>query len=240
LQKNLWEQGIGTEVQLITAKTNVESLENQLKAAGENVKIAVEQMKTTNVYSDVNGIADIVAIRVGETFQGMSAMGPQIKIVNTSNLKVVTNIPENYLTRVKRGSIVEINIPDANKKLTSSISLISQSIDPTSRGFVAEARIPVDASLKPNQSAIIRILDYAAGNAVVIPVNTVQSDETTKYVYVLVKSSNGKSIAKKQPVIIGEVYGNNVEIKAGLKAGDQLITEGYQNVYDGQMISTEM
>jgi membrane fusion protein, multidrug efflux system len=239
-QKNLWEQGIGTEVQLITAKTNVESLENQLKAAGENVKIAVEQMKTTNVYSDVNGIADIVAIRVGETFQGMSAMGPQIKIVNTSNLKVVTNIPENYLTRVKRGSIVEINIPDANKKLTSSISLISQSIDPTSRGFVAEARIPVDASLKPNQSAIIRILDYAAGNAVVIPVNTVQSDETTKYVYVLVKSSNGKSIAKKQPVIIGEVYGNNVEIKAGLKAGDQLITEGYQNVYDGQMISTEM
>jgi membrane fusion protein, multidrug efflux system len=239
-QKNLWEQGIGTEVQLITAKTNVESLENQLKAAGENVKIAVEQMKTTNVYSDVNGIADIVAIRVGETFQGMSAMGPQIKIVNTSNLKVVTNIPENYLTRVKRGSIVEINIPDANKKLTSSISLISQSIDPTSRGFVAEARIPVDASLKPNQSAIIRILDYAAGNAVVIPVNTVQSDETTKYVYVLVKSSNGKSIAKKQPVVIGEVYGNNVEIKAGLKAGDQLITEGYQNVYDGQMISTEM
>ncbi len=239
-QKNLWEQGIGTEVQLITAKTNVESLENQLTAAGENVKVAVEQMKTTNVYSDVNGIADIVAIRVGETFQGMTQAGPQIKIVNTSNLKVVTNIPENYLTRVKRGSVVEINIPDANKKLTSSISLISQSIDPKSRGFVAEAKIPVDAALKPNQSAIIRILDYAAGNAVVIPVNTIQSDETTKYVYVLVKSSNGKSVAKKQPVLIGEVYGNNVEIKAGLKAGDQLITEGYQNIYDGQMISTEI
>lgn len=239
-QKNLWDAGIGTEVQLITAKTNVESLENQLKAAGEQVNLAIEQSKTTNVYSDVNGIADIVAIRVGETFQGMTAAGPQIKIVNTSNLKVVTNIPENYLTRVNRGSVIEINIPDANKKISSTISLISQSIDPTKLGFIAEAKIPADAALKPNQSAIIRILDYTAANAVVIPVNTVQSDESSKYVYLLTKQSNGKTIAKKQAVVIGEVYGNQVEIKSGLKAGDQLITEGYQNIYDGQLISTSI
>jgi len=37
-QQNLWKEGIGTEVQLITAKTNVTSLENQLSAAGENIK----------------------------------------------------------------------------------------------------------------------------------------------------------------------------------------------------------
>ena len=239
-QKNLWDQGIGTEVQLITARTNVEGYENQLKSAGEQVKVAVEQLNTSNVYSDVNGVADIVAIRVGETFQGMTANGPQIKIVNTSSLKVVTNIPENYLTRLSKGSVVEISIPDANKKLTSSISLISQSIDLKSRGFIAEAKIPADPALKPNQSAIMRILDYSAPNAVVIPVNTVQSDETGKYVYVLTKQSNGKSLAKKQPVVIGEVYGNNVEIKAGLKVGDQLITEGYQNIYDGQVISTSI
>ena len=170
----------------------------------------------------------------------MTAAGPQIKIVNTSSLKVVTNIPENYLTRLHKGSVVEINIPDANKKLTSTISLISESIDPTLRGFIAEAKIPADPALKPNQSAIVQILDYAAANAVVIPVNTVQSDESSKYVYVLTKLSNGKTSAKKQPVVIGEVYGDKVEIKAGLKAGDQLITEGYQNIYDGQMISTEI
>jgi RND family efflux transporter MFP subunit len=239
-QKNLWDQGIGTEVQVITAKTNMESLQNQLKAAEEQVNVAVEQMKTTNVYSDVNGIADIVAIRVGETFQGMTQAGPQIKIVNTSSPKVVTNVPENYLTRINRGSVVEINIPDANKKITSSISLISQSIDPTSRGFIAEAKIPVDPALKPNQSAIVRILDYTAPNAVIIPINTVQTDESSKYVYLLSKIAGGKSVAKKQPVVIGEVYGSNVEIKLGLKAGDQLITEGYQNIYDGQLISTEI
>ncbi|MFN8307612.1 MAG: efflux RND transporter periplasmic adaptor subunit [Ferruginibacter sp.] len=237
-QKNLWEQGIGTEVQLITSRTNVESLENQLKSAQESVQVAVEQLKTANVVSDVNGVADIVNIRVGETFQGMTQAGPQIKIVNTSSLKVVSNIPENYLTRLHKGTPVEVVIPDANKKVTSSISLISQAIDITQRGFVAEARIPADPALKPNQTAILKIMDYTAPNAVVIPVNTVQTDETGKYVYVLVQGSNGRSVAKKQTVMIGEVYGNNVEIKSGLKGGEQLVVEGYQSLYEGQLIST--
>jgi RND family efflux transporter MFP subunit len=237
-QNNLWKEGIGTEVQLITAKTNMESLENQLKSANEQVKVAVEQMNTSNVYSDVSGIADIVNIRVGETFSGMTATGPQIKIVNTSSLKIVTNIPENYLTRLHKGSVVEISVPDAGKKINSSISLISESINATQRGFIAEAKIPADPVLKPNQSAIMRILDYSAANAIVIPVNTVQSDENGKYVYVMEKLSNGKTVAKKKVVVIGEVYGNDVEIKGGLTAGEQLITEGYQNIYEGQLIST--
>lgn len=240
-QKNLWDQGIGTEVQLITAKTNVESLENQLKASNEQVKVAAVQLNTSNVYSDVNGVADVVNIRVGETFSGMTAQGQyQIKIVNTGSLKVVANVPENYITRLRKGSPVQVNIPDANRTIKSSISLISQSIDPTLRGFIAEARIPYDASLKPNQSVVMKILDYSAPNAIVIPVNIVQSDETSKYVYVMEKLSNGKTVARKKAIIIGEVNGNLVEVKTGLVPGEQIITEGYQNLYEGQLIGTDM
>ncbi len=234
-QQNLWKEGIGTEVQLITAKTNVTSLENQLAAAGEQIKTQQEQLNTANIYSDVTGIADLVTVKLGETFPGMG----QIKIVNTSSLKVVTNVPENYLTRLRKGSPVVITIPDANKTINSSISLISQSIDPNQRGFIAEAKIPYDAILKPSQSAVVKILDYAADGAIVIPVNVVQSDETGKYVFVLSQSSNGKKIAHRVIVTIGEVYGETVEIKAGLKAGDQLVTEGFQNLYEGQGISTK-
>jgi membrane fusion protein, multidrug efflux system len=236
-QKNLWDQGIGTEVQLISAKTSVTGLENQLSALGAQVKLTQEQLNTANVYSDVSGIADVVNVKTGETF----GAGGQIKIVNTSSLKVVTNVPENYLTRMRKGSQVQITIPDAaNKKINSSISLISQSIDPLQRGFIAEAKIPYDATLKPSQSAVVKILDYAAANAVVIPVNVVQSDETGKYVYVQIKSSNGKTLAHRVIVVIGEVYGEMAEIKAGLKPGDQLVTEGFQNLYEGQMIATTL
>ncbi len=232
-QQNLWDKGIGTEVQLITAKTNVEGLENQLTAAREQVKVAQEQLNTTNVYSDVDGIADQVHVKVGETFNGMN----QIKIVNNSQLKVATNVPENYVARIHSGSPVEVYIPDVNKTLNTTISLISQSIDPTTRGFIAEARIPTDPVLKPNQSAVIKIMDYAAPNAVVIPVNVVQADESGKYVYV-VETAGNKQVAKKKSIVIGEVYGEWVEVKSGLNAGEQLITEAYQNLYEGQLVGT--
>lgn len=234
-QKNLWSQGIGSEVQVLTAKNNVESLENQLKSANENVQVSVVSANTSNVYSDVNGVADIVNIHLGEIFAPGSQ---QIKIVNTSSLKIVSNVPENYISRMKTGTPVVVSVPDVNLKLNTSLSRISQSIDPTQRGFIAEAKIPANASLKPNQTAVMKILDYSAPNATVIPVNVIQTDETGKYVYVMQKLSNGKNVAKKKPINIGEVYGDIVEVKTGLAVGEQLITDGYQNLYDGQVIGT--
>lgn len=237
-QKNLWDQNIGTQVQLLQAETNVKGLENQIRTMQENVKIAEQQAGLSNVYSDVSGVADEVNIHVGETFTGAPMAG--IKIINTGSLKVITDIPENYLSRVKRGTQVQIVVPDINRTYNSSISLISQSVSSTSRGFTAEAKIPYDVSLRPGQSAMVKILDYSNGNGIVIPINLVQSDETSKYVYVLEKQSNGKTIAKKKQIILGEVYGENVEIKSGLIAGEQLISEGYQGLYEGQTITNDM
>jgi membrane fusion protein, multidrug efflux system len=47
-------------------------------------------------------------------------------------------------------------------------------------------------------------------------------------------------IAKKKVVIVGEFYGDKLEVKSGLQAGDMVITEGYQSLYDGQVITTSV
>lgn len=237
-QSNLWAQGIGTEVQLITYKTNVAALEDQLSLIGEQVKVAQEQMNSANVYSDVSGVADIVNIRVGEIFQGQTAAGPQIKIVNNASLKVVGNIPENYLGSVGKGSAVIVEMPDVNKTFNVSVSFVGASIDAINRGFVVEARLPNDPALKPNQIALIKIKDYAAAGAITIPLNTLQNDEKGKFVMVA-STENGKLIARKRPVTIGLLNGDVMEIKTGIKAGDVLITEGYASLYEGQLLVTK-
>nr|MCU0389280.1 efflux RND transporter periplasmic adaptor subunit [Chitinophagaceae bacterium] len=235
-QQNLWNQGIGTELQLLTAKNNVETLQSQINSAEEQVKVIQEQLKTTNVYAEVNGVADQVNIRVGEFFQGMFGTQPQIRIVNTSSLKVVTNVPENYVSRVVKGSKVLINVPDANKTFNSTIHFLSAAIDPANRSFLIEAKLPVDASLKPNMVATVGILDYSAPNAISIPVNVVQSDESGKYVFVLDKNGSNL-IARRRTIALGQVQGEKVEVKAGLSGGDILIAAGYQGLYDGQEVS---
>ncbi len=235
-QNNLWKQGIGTEVQLISARTNVQTLENQLAAAQANIRTLQEQANATNVYADVSGVADEVNIRPGETFTGFAGTQPQIRIVNTGSLKAVADVPENYAGRVKTGAPVVVVLPDINRTFTNlKISRAGQLINPNSRAFAAEVAVPYDPSIRPNQLAQIRIQDYASSNTIVIPVNTVQTDEKSKYVYVAVQEG-GKTIARRKTVVVGELSGADIEIKSGLAAGDQLITEGFQNLYEGQVI----
>lgn len=237
-QNNLWKQGIGTEVQLISSKTNVETLEQQLKAANENIKVIQEQANAMNVYSDVDGVADEVNIRVGETFVGASAMGAQIKIVNTSSLKVITEVPENYAAKVRVGSKVLITIPELNKNYNSSIALSSKIINPNNRSFSTEAKLPYDGLVRPNQNAQVKIQDYAAKNAIAIPVNTVGTDDKGKFVFVA-SPENGKVVARKKQIVVGELSGNLIEVKTGLSVNDALITDGYQNIYDGQLLKVD-
>lgn len=238
-QKNLWDQNIGTEVQLLQAKSNAEGLENQLKTIQENVKTAEEQLNLTNIYSNVNGVADEVNIRVGETFTGTTPQGnPQIKIVNNALLKVVATIPENYLNNVKAGADIIVAIPDINRTFNSKVSFVGSAIDVNSRGFVVEAKLPADANLKPNQIAQVRIKDYQAAATLAVPVATLQNDEKGKFL-MIASSQNGKLYARKRKVNIGLLNGDMLEIKTGLQKGDTLITEGFQNLYEGQLIATE-
>lgn len=233
-QNNLWQKGIGTEVQLITARTNVKTLENQLKASEEQVKVAQEQVNMAQVYSDVDGVAETVMVKVGELFSGMG----QIKIVNTSRLKVTTIVPENYISRVKIGTPVQIDIPEMGKSFRSKVTLVGQTIEPTQRGFVAEAAIPSDAQLKPNQSVVVKIRDYTSNQAVIIPINSLQSDEKGKFVYIMDKNTAGRTVALRRTITLGESYGDMTEVLSGLSGGEQLITSGYQNLYDGQQVYT--
>jgi membrane fusion protein, multidrug efflux system len=228
-QKNLWDQNIGSEVQLISAKSNVEALERQIATINEQIKLYT-------VYSPVSGIADVVNVKVGELFVGAGMNGPQISIVNNSTLKAVVEVPENYMTRVRVGSPVIVTIPDMNKTFNSTVKLSSQTINPSTRTFTIEANIP-GGGVRPNSIAAVRIKDYDAPNALVIPVNLIQTDDKGKYVYVVEKDSRGRSIAVKKPVVVGESYGDKIEIKGGLQTGMMLISEGYQTVYDKQVVT---
>ena len=235
-QSNLWAQHIGTEVQLLQAKTNVETLENQLKSIQAQVNTTQEQANQSNVYSNVNGVVDDITAHVGETFTGNPLAGGYIKIVNESDLKITVTVPENYAGKVHKGSKVIVKIPDVDKTFNSEVTFISQAIGTTTRGFTAEIRVPKGLALRPNQISLVQILDYTAPNTITAPLNTLQTDENGKYVLVAVKEGD-KMLARKRKVTIGELYNDMIEIKEGLHEGDQLITEGYQGVFDGQLLT---
>jgi membrane fusion protein (multidrug efflux system) len=237
-QQNLWKQNIGTEVQVLNAKANVETLQSQLRSAEANVKLAQDQAALSNVYAEISGVIDAMNIKVGEYFSPQSAGNPNsgIRIVNTSSLKIQINAPENYISRIKEGTVLNVVIPEANNKtFTTKVNVVGKFIDPTTRSFIVEGKLPADKDLRANQVASVKIRDYVAANVVTVPVNVVQTDEKGKYVFVAEKSAD-KLVVRKRVVQVGESYNGIAEIISGLTAGEQIITEGYQTTYEGQVV----
>ena len=132
-----------------------------------------------------------------------------------------------------------VSLPDLNKTFNTTISVSGKTIDPNNRSFRVEAKLPNDGAVRPNQIAQVKIMDYKVANAIVIPVNAVGTDEKGKYVYIAV-TETGKLIARKKQITLGQLYNQNIEVKTGLNAGEQLITEGFQNIYDGQSLRTDV
>jgi membrane fusion protein, multidrug efflux system len=226
-QKALWDQKIGTEIQLIQAKTSVESLEKRIATLKS-------QDALNTVIAPISGYVDEIRMRAGE----MASPGLGIiRIVNYNNLKVSSSIPDTYAGTVNKGNSAEITFPDLQKTIKAPLSFVSQTVNPVSRSFVAEARIPnFDKQLKPNLIAKIFINDITKGNVLVIPENYIQNTELGKIVFVAVEE--GKNyVAKAREVKIGLSYNGEVEIISGLTAGDRIITEGYQDIVDGQLIN---
>jgi membrane fusion protein (multidrug efflux system) len=238
-KQNLWKQNIGAEIEVINAKADVDALQSQLKAAQAQVGMAQETVNMSNVYAGMSGVVEQVNVRTGEFFSGVSPdRKPQIMIVNTSSLKAEIPVPDNYSASIKKGMKVQVVVPESGKPaFETSITMVGASIDPVTRSFMTEAKLPSDPMLKPNQRATMKILDYEKKQTLAVPVNVVQSDEKGKYVYVIERSGD-KYVARKRNVMVGQIYEAFAEITAGLKEGDLIITEGYQTIYDGQAVTT--
>jgi len=229
-RKNLWDEKIGTEVDLVNAK-------NQVDQAEAKMKIDQQQLDYTSVYADIPGTVNILNIKVGEAF---SQGSQSIQIVNTDNLKVVVLVPEIYQERVRVGTPVKLAFPGLNnKEVMGTIAISGKVINADNRAFQVEIHIPNSNDIRANQVAIVKLQDYSASNVLTIPINTLQTDETGKYVMIALSKPDSTIVAHKKTITIGQTYSDKVQITGGLDTGDKLITDGYQGLYEGQLIVTQ-
>ncbi|MGI4727845.1 MAG: efflux RND transporter periplasmic adaptor subunit [Janthinobacterium lividum] len=220
-QKNLWDQKIGTEVQYLQAQTNLQSAQKQM--AGLH-----QQADMYRIISPISGTIDQMDLKLGQVAQpGMTG----IRIVNADVLKVKADVPESYSASVGTGNNVKILVPDANDSLITKVTFAAKAIDPTSRSFAVEIKLPARKSLRPNMTAILKIADYNKSKAISIPVKAIQKSEDGDYVFI-----NNNGMAKRVNVKVGNTYGGQSEILNGLNTGDQLITAGASDLEDGDKV----
>ncbi len=223
-QKELWDKNIGSEIDYLRAKNSKEALESKLKTLQ-----AQKDMATLK--SPINGIVEQINLKRGE----ISAPGMQfMQIVNLNELYVDANISDAYLSKIKKGDIIEIGFPSyPEMKLKVPVYRTGNVVNPQNRTFLIEAKISNPGhKLKPNMLATININDYSAENTLIVPSIIVKQDIKGKFLYKIEKK-DGKDTARKVYVETGMSEGDKTMVTKGLKAGDRIIVAGYNLVTDG-------
>jgi len=224
-QMRLWKKGVGTEVQYLSAK-------NQMEALGKSLNTLNANIDMYTIKAPINGSIEAVDLKVGQ----VAAPGmPYFKVVNVSMIKAVAEVSEAYAGSVHQGDEVEIEFPDLNKKIQSKIGFASKFIDPLNRTFKVEIPLLGVKDIKPNMVARLKITEYQKNNTVVVPSNCVQVTEKEAFVMVA-KEENGKIVAQKQLVKLGLSNKNITEVIDGLQVGDLLIINGFQELAEGQVL----
>lgn len=228
-QKRLWDKNIGSEIQYLEAKNNKESLEKKLETL-------YESYNKRKIIAPINGVVDEIMIKEGE--MAMAGVGA-IRVVQLKSLKIKANISEKYISSIKKGDTVRVTFPGVGFCCTKPIEAVSQVINPDSRTFQIEIDLSHEQNtLKPNMVAVLEIFDYTSEEAIVVPLNTVQKKGNENFIFLAVNENNNW-MAKRKAVKTGLYQGDKLEILEGLNFGDKIITVGFQNIADGELIRVE-
>lgn len=227
-QKSLWDQKIGTEVQYLQAKAQKEALEKSLAALQA-------QLNMTRITAPVTGTVDEVNVRLGQAVSP-NPMQPTFKIVNYNDMRVVADLAESNIAKVKMGDDVKLYFKDYDREETAKLTHVAKSINLINRTFRVEANLNAGGkTYNPNMVVVMRINDYSVDSALTVPVNVVQRSEQGSFL--MVAEKKGKQLlARKRYVTVGRTYAAQAEIIDGLQNGDQVITVGYNDLNDGQEI----
>ena len=229
-QKNLWNQKIASEIQYLQAQTQMLSLQR-------SVAQAKAMLAKTEIRAPFSGTIDEVFVERGQVVSA-GAQG-LMRIVNLNNMYVSTSVPESYIGKLKVGTQVDVFLTSLNKNYKGKVRQVGNFINPNNRSFGIEVSIPNPENLlRPNQVAKLKVIDYTAKNAIVVPTNVIQEDgEGNKFVFVAINSNGKTATAKKIIVTTGKSSDNVTEIVTGLSANDIIVTEGVNTISEGMKLN---
>jgi RND family efflux transporter MFP subunit len=222
-QKNLWQQKIGSEIQYLQAKTGKEALEKRLATTRE-------QLEMTRIKSPINGTVDQVMAKTGQA----AAPGvPAFRIVNLGALKVVGEVAESYVSKIKTGNETVLVFPDLGTEVKTRLDHAGQAINRLNRTFNVEVHLDGSkGQYRPNMIAVLKIADYSAEKAFTVPVSAVQQSGEGSFVFVADEKGN----ARRRDIKTGMTYNGMTQVLEGLVEGDKVITTGYQGILEGDRI----
>lgn len=211
---------------------------DQVKAAYETAEKSYKLLLTnTQFRAPFSGVITAKKLNEGEVFllaPGGAGAPTVVSLMQINPLKLLVNVSEINFRDVRLNQTVEVKSSlYPNEVFKGTISRINPTINPATRTFEVEVKIP-----NPNEKLRPGMYVTAKINLGQVPALVVERDAILKQLgvyayYAFVADGN---TAKRRTVKIGQEFNDKIEVIEGLKEGDNLIIKGQVRVKDGSII----
>jgi membrane fusion protein (multidrug efflux system) len=241
--KPLAEQDAASKSDLDNAIGDVQSAEAELASASANLDKAELDLGYTTIAAPVTGVSGEALFREG-AYLSAGTSGRLSYVAKIDPIWVTFSVSQNQMAQrqqeVAAGQLirppdmqyqVELELSDGSRyPYLGKLNFISPTFSQETGTFLIRSELAnPDGALRPGMFVKATVKGETRPNAIVVPQKAVQQTDNGHVVYL----ASPQGTAEIRPVIVGDWVGNDWVIKHGLKAGEQVIVDGFQRLKPG-------
>lgn len=220
---NLYKQKVGSKKAYDEAFAKMQAAQAQLASA-------TAQLARTVIKAPFDGTIGILkgSVTPGNMVQQQTEL---VYMVDNSMVKVEFSVPAKYIDDVAPGQNVEITVDAySGKTFSGTVDAIDSEVDTKNHSVMVKAVIPnKSGNLKHGMFANVRLVTGEKSGVVLIDEDALLREGSIEYVWVI--DEKGRSYRKR--VLSGAKDINGVEILAGLREGETVVTTGQLKLSEG-------
>ena len=204
----------------------------QMKESLENMKANMRRIRgrkeNLDVKAPIDGVLGLLDVALGQSIGNGSKIG---QINATGSYKIEAQIDEHYIDRVTAG--LEAKFERQNEIFNAVIRKVYPEV--RDGKFKAEFRFSGDqpANIRTGQTYYLNLQLGQAQSAILVPRGTFYQKTGGKWIYVVDPDGNK---AVKREIRIGRQNPQYYEVLEGLEPGEKVITSGYDNFGDNEVL----
>ncbi len=225
------------------AAATLDQFQTQYDAALATYNSAVAQSRQsknalgyTNLTANASGVISGVSAEEGQV---VAAGQTVLTLIQTDELEVEINVPENKISEIKINQPCAVTFWANNFSLNGSVREISPMADPSSRTFSVKISLPKSQAQNLNlgmtAGATFAEKNLSADNSAILPLSAIYQSGNQAQVWIV---GEDKKVSLKN-VSVKNFGDNEVEV-SGLKLGEVVVTAGVHKLREGQEVRTEV
>ncbi len=194
-------------------------------------------MGYTNLTAGANGVVSAIHVEEGQV---VGAGQTVLTLVQTNELEIEINVPENRVADIAVGMPVTVNFWALHDKADGIVREVAPMADNAARTYRVRVSVPkpptgMQLGMTANVSFVSQESagDTGAGSAV-LPLSAIYQDGDTPQVWVV-----GEDNTVSLKTVSVEDFGDNQVLVYGLDATDVVVTAGVHKLHEGQSVRTE-